>query len=273
MRLDEDQAEVAFEPLNTLFGSEQRLRILEYVAKSDGIQNKDIAEKVGCSKSAVSTFTGQLQDYGFVERDFNNEFHLTATGECIASRVLELAYQSIVFRGKLEPFFSQITTTANTGLEKIVENLITANIFDVSDRTPTDVQKEYERLIDSHNYVRELATTRIAPRESYPKRLNDGLNGEFVLKRNLADKLQEDSSGFLQSLIEAEGTNYVKEADLDFDFTVCIFKEREDSDTGTVALIQKESFVVVTTRDRDVLEWAENCFERYADNANTIEIT
>lgn len=270
MSLDDEGADAATDLLDGLFTTKQRIRIFECIARSDGIRNKDIAEKADCAKGTVSEFTGVLRERDLVKKD-DQEFQLTPIGKCVSPSVLELAYRGAIVGEYLSPFFSQLTTTGDTGIETVVDDLVTADVMEVSGGIGVTAKEEYRKLINSYNHVKELATVRTFPGNSYPERLNGGLEGEFVLKQNLADRLQNEDPDFLESLIEAEGTEYVKAVETDFDFTISVFKKAPDASYGTVALIQLEKFVIVTTKDTNVLRWAEDCFERYADRGTTMD--
>lgn len=268
MNLDDDGAEAVNNLFNDL--TPTAIQIFECLADSNGMSNGEIAEVVGCDSSTASTLTGKLKELNISEWEDNGNKYLTSAGECIEQSLLDLAIRWAVVSEHLSPFFSQLDTTADTGLEKIVPDLITAEVQEGSGKVEDKGFRRYTDLIDSHNYVRELSTVRTTAGRSYSERLNDDLKGEFVLKKSFADDLRSSDPTFPESLVNAEGAEFVKETETQFDFTISIFKDSTDSPYGTVALIQDKDFVIVISEERSVVEWAEDCFERYAARGEEI---
>lgn len=268
MDIDDDGADTVNNLFNEL--TPTAIQIFECLAESDGMSNGEIAEAVGCDSSTASALTGKLKRLNISEKNLDDRKSLTPAGECIKQSLLDLAVRWTVVNEQLAPFFSQLNTTADTGLEKIVPDLISAEVEEFSGKVEDNGVSKYTDLIDSHNYVKELSTVRTPAGKNYSERLNDELRGEFVLKESFADDLRSSDSTFLESLVKAEGAEYVKEVETAFDFTISIFKDSIDSSYGTVALIQDDDFVIVISEEDAVVEWAEDCFERYAERGDEI---
>lgn len=250
----------------------QRDALLEVVKRrptlevlADGqLRPRDLADRVGCSRSTVHRVTRQLSDAGLVERT-DDGLALTPLGDVVTGE-LQRFEERVATAHRLEP---ALETFADLDFEFPVDAFTDATVTETTPEDPYRTVNRFMTLVDGTERLRGLDPATINPLhlDDLHQAVLDGMETDAIFRRDVVAELLRNNPERARTAFESGSLTLRTHDDLTFGLTVC-------DDRVGVAIYDEETGLLdtyVDTAAPAALDWGERVFESFAADADVVD--
>ncbi|WP_340099719.1 helix-turn-helix transcriptional regulator [Salinibaculum salinum] len=252
----------AIDHIAFLARSESRVRILERLLEAGPLTQRELRECVDASRSTVTRTLTDLQGRNWVAKA-GNGYRLTATGESITERFLDLV-SSVRTTEELSSFLRWFPTSE---FELDMNHMRGADVTPSTDSDPYAPgrrQTEFLQRVDEFRGFLpsiDIQGTRVV----HEQIMNGAFEAEIVVSANVGDRITsgEFARLFREQLDTGRLTVYVAEEPLPFYLGL-------GGETVQIGVEDDEGFprALLETDASPVVPWGEDVYDTYRARAN-----